>query len=278
MAQEHPDFVRGIVLGGEIIPAHSGETFEVVDPATEQPLAQVANAGSREWMRALDTAVAVQPAWEATSPRCKSELLRAIFQAIHDRAEEFARTMVLEMGKPWAEAMGEVSYGAEYFQWFAEEAVRLPGRFGPAPSGGGDILVTREAVGPVLAITPWNFPLAMATRKIAPALAAGCPVIVKPAAETPLTMLLLGSVINQVCERLGQPRGLVSIIPTLDAAGLSAELMADARLAKVTFTGSTAVGKLLTRQAADNLLRTSMELGGNAPLCGGRRCQHRHGA
>ncbi|WP_115685617.1 NAD-dependent succinate-semialdehyde dehydrogenase [Corynebacterium senegalense] len=249
------------------IPTGTGAAlFDVLDPATEATIARVRDTGWDEWVAALDRAVAAQEAWSAFSPRQRSEVLRDIFAELTRRIEDFARTMTLEMGKPLAEARGEVAYGAEYFRWFAEEAVRLPGRAGSSPSGAGDILVTRTPVGPVLAITPWNFPLAMATRKIAPALAAGCPVLVKPAAETPLTMLLAGKVIAEVCERHGAPRELVQILPATDAAGLSSTLMADPRLRKVTFTGSTGVGKLLVRQAADNLLRTSMELGGNAPF------------
>ena len=241
-------------------------TFPVHDPATENILVEVADAGPAEWRRALDKAVAAGPSWAATPARTRSEVLTAIFTKIHERAEDFATTMTLEMGKPLAESRGELAYGAEYFRWFAEEAVRIPGRVGEAPAGVGRITVTRTPVGPVLAITPWNFPLAMATRKIAPALAAGCPVLVKPAAETPLTMLLLGEVMNEVFQEYGAPDGLVSILPTTNASALSADLMQDVRLRKVTFTGSTPVGKQLVRQSADNLQRTSMELGGNAPF------------
>ena len=174
--------------------------------------------------------------------------------------------MTKEMGKPLAEAKGEVAYGAEYFRWFAEEAVRISGRAGRAPGGNGDMVVTRAPVGPVLAITPWNFPLAMATRKIAPAMAAGCPIVVKPAAETPLTMLRVADVIGEAVAEAGGPKDLVQILTTTDSAGLSETLMADERLRKITFTGSTAVGKILVKQSAANLLRTSMELGGNAPF------------
>lgn len=241
-------------------------TFDVIDPATEKVLAAVSDATSTEWNAALDKAVTAGEIWAKATPRDRSEVLRRIFDRIHERASDFAEVMTLEMGKPVAEAKGEVAYGAEYFRWFAEEAVRIPGRAGTAPAGIGSMIITRTPVGPVLAITPWNFPLAMATRKIAPALAAGCPVIVKPAQETPLTMLLLGEVITEVLQEADAPDGLVSIIPTTKSADLSAELMADPRLRKVTFTGSTAVGRHLVRQSADNLLRTSMELGGNAPF------------
>ena len=173
---------------------------------------------------------------------------------------------IRDRGKPLIEARGETANTADYFRWFGEEAVRIPGRYAQSPAGAGDIVVTRPPVGPVLAITPWNFPLAMGARKIAPALAAGCPVLVKPAAETPLSMLLLGQVIADVLERFSAPRNLIQILPTTDAAKLSETLMADARLRKITFTGSTAVGKILMRQSAQNLQRASMELGGNAPF------------
>lgn len=244
----------------------AASTFEVLNPATEEVIAEVADTAEQDWLEALGRAVEAQKEWERFAPRDRAEVLREVYEEIIRRTEDFARTMTLEMGKPLAEARGEVAYGAEYFRWFAEEAVRIPGRVGRAPAGNGDIIVTRTAVGPVLAITPWNFPLAMATRKIAPALAAGCPVLVKPATETPLTMLLVGEVIAEIVEKAGAPRDLVQILPTTNSGGLSETLMADERLRKVTFTGSTGVGKLLVRQSADNLLRTSMELGGNAPF------------
>lgn len=254
----------GIWLGPENTPATGGATFQVHDPATGEVLAEVADATSADWMRALDMADSVRREWAGFSPRTRSEILSAIFNRVTAAKNEFAAVMTAEMGKPFAEALGEVAYGAEYLRWFAEEAVRIPGRYAQAPSGAGTITVAHEPVGPVLAITPWNFPLAMATRKIAPALAAGCPIVVKPAAETPLTMLLLGKLIAEVFTEYDVPAGVVSIVPTTNATGLSAELMADARLKKVTFTGSTGVGKILVRQSADHLQRTSMELGGNA--------------
>lgn len=240
--------------------------FEVVNPATEEVIAQVPDTGKDEWLAALGGAVDAQSAWGEFSPRERAEVLRAVYEKITARTDEFARTMTQEMGKPRAEAKGEVAYGAEYFRWFAEEAVRIPGRAGRAPAGNGDMVITRAPVGPVLAITPWNFPLAMATRKIAPAMAAGCPIVVKPAAETPLTMLLVADVISEAVAEAGGPKNLVQILTTTDSAGLSETLMADERLRKITFTGSTAVGKILVKQSADNLLRTSMELGGNAPF------------
>ncbi|MDK6259619.1 NAD-dependent succinate-semialdehyde dehydrogenase [Corynebacterium frankenforstense] len=248
------------------IPTGAEPYFDVRDPATEETVAHVHDSAAEEWDAALAAAVEAQAAWAKVSPRERAVILTDMYRALVERTEDLARTITLEMGKPLAEARGEVAYGAEYFRWFAEEAVRLPGRFSPSPSGAGDILVTRTPVGPVLAITPWNFPLAMATRKIAPALAAGCPILVKPASETPLTMLLAGKIITDVLAEAAAPEALVSILPTTDDAGLSSRLMADERLRKITFTGSTAVGKLLVRQSADNLLRSSMELGGNAPF------------
>lgn len=256
----------GLWLDGKNVSATGGATFDVLDPATEEVIAQVADGTSEDWMRALALADAAKSDWAAFAPRSRSVILTDIFNAINERKEDFARVMTLEMGKPYGEALGEVAYGAEYMRWFAEEAVRIPGRYSQSPAGNGSITVSHTPVGPVLAITPWNFPLAMATRKIAPAFAAGCPVVVKPAAETPLTMLLLGEVIAEVFARHEVPAGVFSIVTTTQSSALSSELMADPRLRKVTFTGSTGVGKILVRQSADNLQRTSMELGGNAPF------------
>ncbi|KQB84654.1 NAD-dependent succinate-semialdehyde dehydrogenase [Corynebacterium oculi] len=256
------DIPTDLWIGARQRPATGGATFEVHDPATGEVLTRVADASAPDALAALDAAVTAQQRWAEVSPREKSQVLGRIFRGVEQRGEDFARVMTLEMGKPLAESRGEVAYGNEYFRWFAEEAVRWPGRFQQAPAGNGSILVTRAPVGPVLAITPWNFPLAMATRKIAPALAAGCPIIVKPAKETPLTMLLLGDVLREALP--AECSGLVSILPTTDSSGVSSTLMADKRLRKITFTGSTGVGKHLVRQSAENLLRTSMELGGNA--------------
>lgn len=256
----------GLWLDGKNVSATGGATFDVLDPATEEVIAQVADGTSEDWMRALALADAAKSDWAAFAPRSRSVILTDIFNAINERKDDFARVMTLEMGKPYGEALGEVAYGAEYMRWFAEEAVRIPGRYSQSPAGNGSITVSHTPVGPVLAITPWNFPLAMATRKIAPAFAAGCPVVVKPAAETPLTMLLLGEVIAEVFARHEVPAGVFSIVTTTQSSALSSELMADPRLRKVTFTGSTGVGKILVRQSADNLQRTSMELGGNAPF------------
>ncbi|MFC9557520.1 NAD-dependent succinate-semialdehyde dehydrogenase [Rhodococcus sp. NPDC056960] len=249
-------------LGGRQVPASSGATLPVRDPATGEIIAYVADADPSDGLHALDLATAAQKEWASTAPRTRADILRNAFDLLRQRSEDFAQIMTLEMGKALQESRGEVAYGAEFLRWFSEEAVRLAGRYTGAPSGGGRILVTKAPVGPVLAVTPWNFPLAMGTRKIGPALAAGCTIIVKPAEETPLTMLLLG----QVFADAGVPPGVLSIVPTSDAAALTGPLIDDPRLRKLTFTGSTAVGKLLVRNSADQLLRTSMELGGNAPF------------
>ena len=249
-------------IGGKLVDSSTGTTFPVEDPATGAVIAHVADAAPEDGRRALEHATTAQGAWARTPSRRRGEILRTAFELIHQRADDLARTITLEMGKPLHEAYAEIEYGASFLHWFAEEANRISGRVSPSPSGTGTIVVTREPVGPVLAITPWNFPLAMATRKIGPALAAGCSIIVKPAAETPLTMLLVG----QIFADAGLPEGVLSILPTSDAAALTAPLIDSADLRKITFTGSTGVGKLLVRQSADRLLRMSMELGGNAPF------------
>ncbi|WP_406239300.1 NAD-dependent succinate-semialdehyde dehydrogenase [Nocardia sp. NBC_01009] len=252
----------GLWVAGEQVPAEGGRAFPVHDPATGALLVEVADAAAADGARALAAAARVQKDWAATSSRSRSEILRRAWELVIERRDDFALLMTLEMGKPLAESYGEVTYGAEFLRWFAEEAVRVNGRYTQSPSGTGRILVTKQPVGPTLAITPWNFPLAMGTRKIAPALAAGCTMVVKPAAETPLTMLLLG----QVFADAGLPAGVLSILPTSQAAQLTDPMFADDRLRKVTFTGSTGVGKLLLAQSATRVLRTSMELGGNAPF------------
>ncbi|MBL1075156.1 NAD-dependent succinate-semialdehyde dehydrogenase [Nocardia sp. 2] len=252
----------GLWIDGAETDALAGGTFTVHDPATGDTLATVADATAADAKRALDSAVAAQSSWAATSPRERAAVLRRAWELLTERTEELALLMTLEMGKTLAESRGEVAYGGEFLRWFSEEAVRIGGRYADAPAGTGRILVKQQPVGPCLAITPWNFPLAMGTRKIGPALAAGCTVIVKPAEDTPLTMLALARVFAEA----GLPAGVLSVLPASDAAGVTAPLLADDRLRKVTFTGSTRVGKILLRQAADTVLRTSMELGGNAPF------------
>ena len=250
----------GLWIGGEERPGSS--TFDVLNPATDEVLVSVANATADDGIAALDAAAGVQSEWAATPPRERGEILRAVFEAITDRAEDFATLMTLEMGKVLPESMGEVKYGAEFFRWFSEEAVRIGGRYTKSPAGTGRIIVTKSAVGPCLAITPWNFPLAMGTRKIGPAMAAGCTMIIKPAQETPLTMLLLAKLMDDA----GLPKGVLSILPTSSPGALTTALIDDGRLRKLTFTGSTGVGKALAKQSSDKLLRLSLELGGNAPF------------
>ncbi|MFE3796214.1 NAD-dependent succinate-semialdehyde dehydrogenase [Nocardia tengchongensis] len=252
----------GVWIDGTSAPAAGAGTFAVHNPATGDILTEVADATGEDALRALESACRVQSDWAATAPRERAVILRRAWEILVERTEEIALLMTLEMGKTLAEARGEVAYGGEFLRWFSEEAVRIGGRYAEAPGGTGRILVTQQPVGPCLAITPWNFPLAMGSRKIGPALAAGCTVIVKPAEDTPLTMLALA----QIFAEAGLPAGVLSVLPGSDAAAITAPLLADPRLRKVTFTGSTRVGKLLLRQAADNVLRTSMELGGNAPF------------
>ena len=236
--------------------------IDVLDPVDGSVIDQVPDHTVEEALAALDTAVKVQAEWAATPPRERGEILRRAFELVTERKDDFARTISLEMGKPLAEAAGEVAYGAEFLRWFSEEAVRINGSWLKAPAGGSRLLTLRKPVGPCLFITPWNFPLAMGTRKIGPALAAGCTIIVKPAEDTPLTMLLLAEIFAEA----GLPAGVLSVLPASNAAAVTEPLLADPRLRKVTFTGSTRVGKILIEQSAQQVLRTSMELGGNAPF------------
>ncbi|MFI6999401.1 NAD-dependent succinate-semialdehyde dehydrogenase [Nocardia sp. NPDC050175] len=232
----------------------------VLDPATGQPLCAVADASPRDGLDALAAAHAAQPAWAATPPRARADVLMRAHHALLDDTDRLALIMTLEMGKPLAEARGEIAYAAEFFRWFAEEAVRLDGGYMPAPTGGARFLVTKQPVGPSLLITPWNFPMAMGARKIAPALAAGCTCVVKPAEQTPLSMLALADLLD----RAGVPRGVVNVLTTADPSALMTPLILDTRSRKLSFTGSTAVGKRLLEQCAQTVMRTSMELGGNA--------------
>src|SRR3954449_4177377 len=250
----------GLWIGGEEREASS--TFDVLDPSDDSVLISVGNATADDAIAALDAAAAAQAEWAATAPRKRGEVLRAVFERITERAEDLATLMTLEMGKVLRESMGEVTYGAEFFRWFAEEAVRIHGRYTPSPAGSGRIIVTKQPVGPCYAITPWNFPLAMGTRKIGPAIAAGCTMIVKPAQETPLTMLMLAKLMDEA----GLPKGVLSVLPTNNPREVTTALIDDGRLRKLTFTGSTGVGKALVKQASDALLRLSLELGGNAPF------------
>ncbi|MBO1900349.1 NAD-dependent succinate-semialdehyde dehydrogenase [Leucobacter weissii] len=252
----------GLFLDGEWVAAGAGGTFGVFDPATEEHLADVASATPEDAIRALDAASRAQKEWGRTPPRERAELLRRAFALIEERREQFAAVLTAEMGKPVTESLGEVAYGNEFMRWFSEQAAHVNGGFGQNPSGQTNIVVSREPVGPSLLITPWNFPLAMGTRKVGAALAAGCTVIIKPAALTPLTMALFVQALSDA----GVPPGVVGLLPSERAGAISSALMADARLRKVSFTGSTAVGSILLRQAAEHVQRSSMELGGNGPL------------
>lgn len=252
----------GLGIGGTWEPATSGATLDVHDPATGEVIKSIADATVEDAVRALDAAVAAQAEWAATSSRERSNILRRTFDLLMERKEEFALLMSMEMGKPIAEARGEVNYGGEFLRWFSEEAVRVPGDYRQNPEGTGNMLVSQIPVGPCYFITPWNFPLAMATRKIAPALAAGCTVVIKPAALTPLTTIFFA----QLLEEAGLPAGVVNVVATSKSSAQSSALLSDPRLRKLSFTGSTPVGVTLLQAAAQNVLRTSMELGGNAPF------------
>ena len=252
----------GLYIGGEWREASGAATLAVEDPATGEVLAEVADATAEDSAAALDAACAVEDEWARHAPRDRGEILRRAFEELMDRREELALLMTLEMGKPLAESRGEIAYAAEFFRWFAEEAVRIEGRFATAPDGRSRMLVTKQPVGPCLLITPWNFPMAMGTRKIGPAVAAGCTMVVKPAKQTPLSMLAL----TEILERAGLPRGVLNVITSSSASRVVEPLISDRRMRKVSFTGSTEIGRLLVEQGAHQLLRMSMELGGNAPF------------
>src|SRR5690349_3494129 len=253
---------RGLFIGGQWRESSTGSRFEVKDPADESVITDVADGDTRDAVAALDAAVAAQADWAATAPRERAEILRRAFELINERADDFAHLMSLEMGKTVAEAKGEVTYGNEFFRWFSEEAVRVHGRWMHNPMGGSRLLTMKKPVGPCLFITPWNFPLAMGTRKIGPAVAAGCTMVVKPASQTPLTMLALAVTL----EEAGLPAGVLNVVTTNLHSEFSETLQNDDQLRKVSFTGSTGVGRILVRQSADQLQRLSMELGGNAPF------------
>ena len=252
----------GLFIGGEWIEGETGATFDVKDPSTNQVIRTIADATPADGIRALDAAVAAQDEWAATAPRVRGEILRRAFDLVQERKEDLALLMTLEMGKPLAEARGEVAYGGEFLRWFSEEAVRISGRYGLNPEGTGHMIVSQRPVGPSFFVTPWNFPFAMATRKIAPALAAGCTVVIKPPALTPLTTIFFTTLL----EEAGLPKGVVNVVQTSKSSALSAPIIADPRLRKLSFTGSTEVGRKLIAQAAEGVLRVSMELGGNAPF------------
>jgi succinate-semialdehyde dehydrogenase/glutarate-semialdehyde dehydrogenase len=251
-----------LFIGGDWRPAASGERFDVVDPGTEEVVAQVANAGAEDARAAAAAAADAQPGWAAAAPRERAEVLRRSWELLTERADDLARLITLENGKVLTEAKGEITYAAEFFRWFSEEAVRLTGELTTAPSGANRIVVMHQPVGVAYLVTPWNFPAAMATRKIAPALAAGCAVVLKPATLTPLTALAVADVLDEA----GVPAGVVNVVPGRSASTITAAVLEHERVRKLSFTGSTEVGKKLIEQAAGRVLNVSMELGGNAPF------------
>jgi len=252
----------GLFIGGEWRPAEGGRRLVVEDPSTAEAIAEVADASVADGRAALDAAVDAGPAWAATPPRDRGEILRRAFELITERMDDLALLMTLEMGKPLKESAAEITYGAEFFRWFSEEAVRISGRYSVAPNGATRLLTMKQPVGPCLMITPWNFPLAMGTRKIGPAIAAGCTMVVKPASLTPLSMLALADILAEA----GLPPGVLNVVTTHSTGAVMEPLIRDPRLRKLTFTGSTEVGRRLVEQSAEGLLRVSMELGGNAPF------------
>ncbi len=263
-SQEHEildQVPKQLYVAGEWRDGSEG-TIGVEDPATGETLCEVADASESDARAALDAAVEAGAEFAKTPPRERGEILRRAFEAITERTDELALLMTLEMGKPIAESKAEIAYGAEFFRWFSEQAVRIDGRYAVTPNGQGRLLTMKQPVGPCLLITPWNFPLAMGTRKIGPAIAAGCTMVVKPAQQTPLSMLMLAKIL----EEAGLPDGVLNLITASSASKTTGPLIEDQRLRKMSFTGSTEVGRKLMEQASGNLLRLSMELGGNAPF------------
>jgi succinate-semialdehyde dehydrogenase/glutarate-semialdehyde dehydrogenase len=251
-----------LYINGQWQPAKDNRMLDVLDPATGLVLKSISDASFEDGQAAIEAAHQAQAGWAKTAPRMRGEILRAAFEKVTALSDEFAMLISLEMGKPFAEAKGEVAYGAEFLRWFSEEASRINGRYGTAPDGKNRLLVLKKAVGPALLITPWNFPIAMATRKVGPAIAAGCTMVLKPAALTPLTSQLL----TKVFEDVGLPKGVLNVVTTSQAQQVTGPIIEDPRLRKLSFTGSTAVGKRLIAAAAGQVLRVSMELGGNAPF------------
>jgi succinate-semialdehyde dehydrogenase/glutarate-semialdehyde dehydrogenase len=256
------DIPNGLLIGGEWAGASDGASFPVYDPASGETLTEVASATIADGISAVDAAAAALPGWRSTSPRARSEILRRAWELMIERQEDLAKLIVIENGKALPDARSEAAYAAEFFRWFAEEAVRADGSLQLAPSGTNRIMVSREPIGVSLLITPWNFPAAMATRKIGPALAAGCTMILKPASDTPLTALAIGALLIEA----GVPAGVVNVLPSRRSSELAHALLTDLRVRKLSFTGSTEVGRSLLAEAATNIVSCSMELGGNAPF------------
>ncbi|MDQ4063191.1 MAG: NAD-dependent succinate-semialdehyde dehydrogenase [Actinomycetota bacterium] len=253
---------KQLFIGGEWRDAAEGGTLSVEDPSTGESLCEVADAQPEDALAALDAAVEAQADWARYPPRQRGEILRSAFEKISERTEELALLMTLEMGKPMADSKAEIAYGAEFFRWYSEQAVRVGGSYSTSPDGAQRIITMKQPVGPCLMITPWNFPLAMGTRKIGPAIAAGCTMVMKPAKQTPLSMLALA----EILEESGLPPGVLNVVVGSSSSDVIAPIISDPRLRKLTFTGSTEVGRTLMEQASQNLLRVSMELGGNAPF------------
>jgi succinate-semialdehyde dehydrogenase / glutarate-semialdehyde dehydrogenase len=253
---------KQLYIGGRWTDPAEGGTLPVEDPATGETLAEVSDARPNDAVRALEAAVAAQDEWAKHPPRERGEILRRAWQVMTERADELALLMTLEMGKTVAESKAEIAYASEFFRWFAEEAVRIEGRYSVAPNGAGRLLTMKQPVGPSLMITPWNFPTAMGTRKIGPAVAAGCTIVIKPAKQTPLSMLALA----QILEEVGLPGGVLNVVTSSSSGSVMEPLIRDPRTRKLSFTGSTEVGRKLIEQSAEQILRVSMELGGNAPF------------
>ena len=253
---------KKLFIGGEWRDASGGDTLAVIDPSTEEAICEVADGTPDDAMAALDAAVATQPEWAATPPNDRAGVLWKAFELMTERADELATLMTLEMGKPVAESKAEILYAADFFRWYSGEALRIDGNYKQFANGTSRVLVMRQPVGPALMITPWNFPMAMGTRKVGPAIAAGCTSVVKPAQQTPLCMLAMA----QLLEEAGLPGGVVNVLTTSSSGSTTGPLIEDARLRKLSFTGSTEVGRKLIEASAQNVLKTSMELGGNAPF------------
>jgi succinate-semialdehyde dehydrogenase / glutarate-semialdehyde dehydrogenase len=256
------DLPLDLLVGGKAVPASDGGRFDVVDPATGDVITTVADGSVEDAIAAVDAADAAAAGWAATAPRERAEVLRRAFELMTARADELAHLISLENGKALVDARGEVAYAAEFFRWYAEEAVRAAGELTTAPSGANRIMVVHQPVGIAVLVTPWNFPAAMATRKIGPALAAGCTVVLKPASDTPLTALLMAKILDDA----GVPAGVVNVVPARRSGAVVSAMLHDPRVRKLSFTGSTEVGRILLKEAADQVINCSMELGGNAPF------------
>src|ERR671920_796022 len=253
---------KQLFIGGEWRDAKEGGTLAVEDPATGESLCEVADAQPEDSFAALDAGVEAPADWAKHPPRQRGEILRSAFEIITERKDELALLMTLEMGKPIADSQAEITYASEFFRWYSEQAVRINGTYSISPDGNQRILTMKQPVGPCLMITPWNFPMAMGTRKIGPAVAAGCTMVLKPAKQTPLSMLKLA----EILEEAGLPAGVLNVVVSSSSGSVMEPLIKDPRLRKLSFTGSTEVGRNLMEQASEGILRVSMELGGNAPF------------